>query len=159
MLVPTLLEVGTEDQRRQWIGPTIRGDVIWCQGYSEPGSGSDLAAASTRAVLDGDDFVVNGQKIWTSSAHYADMMFLLCRTEPEPAEARGAVVPAAVDANAGHRDAAAEDDDRAQRVQRGVFYRCARAREADRAGTRQGLVCREHHSEARTADDRRRRAS
>lgn len=83
MLVPTLLEVGTEDQRRQWIGPTIRGEVIWCQGYSEPGSGSDLAAASTRAVLDGDHFVVNGQKIWTSSAHYADMMFLLCRTEPD----------------------------------------------------------------------------
>src|SRR5271168_1430131 len=83
MLVPTLLEVGTEDQRRQWIGPTVRGEVIWCQGYSEPGSGSDLAAASTRAVLDGDDFVVNGQKIWTNSAHYADMMFLLCRTEPD----------------------------------------------------------------------------
>ena len=83
MLVPTLLEVGTEAQRRQWIGPTIRGEVIWCQGYSEPGSGSDLAAASTRAVLDGGDFVVNGQKIWTSSAHYADMMFLLCRTEPD----------------------------------------------------------------------------
>jgi alkylation response protein AidB-like acyl-CoA dehydrogenase len=83
MLVPTLLEVGTEAQRRQWIGPTIRGEVIWCQGYSEPGSGSDLAAASTRAVPDGDDFVVNGQKIWTSSAHYADMMFLLCRTEPD----------------------------------------------------------------------------
>jgi alkylation response protein AidB-like acyl-CoA dehydrogenase len=83
MLVPTLLEVGTEEQRRQWIGPTIRGEVIWCQGYSEPGSGSDLAAASTKAVLDGDDFVVNGQKIWTSSAHYADMMFLLCRTEPD----------------------------------------------------------------------------
>lgn len=83
MLVPTLLEVGTEQQRRQWIGPTIRGEVIWCQGYSEPGSGSDLAAASTRAILDGDDFVVNGQKIWTSSAHYADMIFLLCRTEPD----------------------------------------------------------------------------
>ena len=83
MLVPTLLEVGTEEQRRQWIGPTIRGEVIWCQGYSEPGSGSDLAAASTRAVLDGADFVVNGQKVWTSSAHYADMMFLLCRTEPD----------------------------------------------------------------------------
>src|SRR5579863_2986039 len=89
MLVPTLLEVGTEDQRRQWIGPTIRGEVIWCQGYSEPGSGSDLAAASTRAVLDGDDFVVNGQKIWTSSAHYADMMFLLCRTEPDAAKHDG----------------------------------------------------------------------
>jgi alkylation response protein AidB-like acyl-CoA dehydrogenase len=83
MLVPTLLEVGTEEQRRRWIAPTIRGEIIWCQGYSEPGAGSDLAAVRTRAVLDGDHFVVDGQKIWTSSAHYADMMFLLCRTEPD----------------------------------------------------------------------------
>ena len=83
MLVPTLLEVGREDQKKQWVETTIRGETIWCQGYSEPGSGSDLAAARTRADLDGDHFVVNGQKIWTSSAHYADMMFLLCRTEPD----------------------------------------------------------------------------
>ncbi len=89
MLVPTLLEVGSEEQRRQWVEPTIRGDVIWCQGYSEPGSGSDLAAASTRAVLAGDAWVVNGHKIWTSSAHYADMMFLLCRTEPEARKHEG----------------------------------------------------------------------
>lgn len=83
MLVPTLLEVGTEEQKRRWVGPTIRGEVIWCQGYSEPGSGSDLAAAQTRAHVEGGDFVINGQKIWTSSAHYADMMFLLCRTDPD----------------------------------------------------------------------------
>jgi alkylation response protein AidB-like acyl-CoA dehydrogenase len=57
--------------------------MFWCQGYSEPGSGSDLASVQTRGVLDGDDFVINGQKIWTSSAQFADMMFLLCRTEPE----------------------------------------------------------------------------
>ncbi len=82
MLVPTLLEVGTEEQKRHWIGPTIRGEVIWCQGYSEPGSGSDLAAAHTRAAVQDGQFVINGQKIWTSSAHFADMMFLLCRTEP-----------------------------------------------------------------------------
>lgn len=81
MLVPTLLEVGREDQKRAWVETTIRGETIWCQGYSEPGSGSDLAAAKTRAEVDGGEFVVNGQKIWTSSAHYADMMFLLCRTE------------------------------------------------------------------------------
>src|SRR3546814_16780195 len=74
MLGPTLLEVGREDQKKQWVETTIRGETIWCQGYSEPGSGSDLAAARTRADLDGDHFVVNGQKIWTSSAHYADMM-------------------------------------------------------------------------------------
>lgn len=83
MLVPTLLEVGSEEQRRRWVAPTIRGEIIWCQGYSEPGAGSDLAAVRTRAVLDDGHFVVNGQKIWTSSAHYADMMFLLCRTEPD----------------------------------------------------------------------------
>jgi alkylation response protein AidB-like acyl-CoA dehydrogenase len=89
MLVPTLLEVGSEEQRRQWVEPTIRGELIWCQGYSEPGSGSDLAAASTRAVLVGDAWVVNGHKIWTSSAHYADMMFLLCRTEPDATKHEG----------------------------------------------------------------------
>jgi alkylation response protein AidB-like acyl-CoA dehydrogenase len=83
MLVPTLLDVGREEQRRRWVGPTIRGEVIWCQGYSEPGAGSDLASVQTRAVVDDGHFVVNGQKIWTSSAHYADMMFLLCRTEPD----------------------------------------------------------------------------
>ena len=80
MLVPTLLEHGTEDQKKRWIGPTIRGEVVWCQGYSEPGAGSDLASITTRGVVDGDDFVVNGQKIWTTSAHLADMMFLLVRT-------------------------------------------------------------------------------
>ncbi len=83
MLVPTLLEVGTEDQKRTWIGPTLRGEIIWCQGYSEPGSGSDLASLTTRAHEDGDDFVINGQKIWTSTAHLADMMFCLVRTEPD----------------------------------------------------------------------------
>jgi alkylation response protein AidB-like acyl-CoA dehydrogenase len=83
MLVPTLLEVGTEAQKRRWIEPTIRGDIVWCQGYSEPGSGSDLANARTSARVEDGQFVINGQKIWTSSAHYADMMFLLCRTEPD----------------------------------------------------------------------------
>lgn len=83
MLVPTLLEVGTEAQRQRWIGPTIRGETVWCQGYSEPEAGSDLAALRTRAQVEDEHFVINGQKIWTSSAHYADMMFLLCRTEPE----------------------------------------------------------------------------
>ena len=89
MLVPTLLEVGTAEQKRRWVGPTIRGEIIWCQGYSEPGSGSDLAAAQTRATVEDGHFVVNGQKIWTSSAHYADMMFLLCRTEPDKAKHAG----------------------------------------------------------------------
>ena len=89
MLAPTLLELGSEAQRRQWIGPTIRGEVIWCQGYSEPGSGSDLASLKTRASEDGDDFLINGQKIWTSSAHFADMIFCLVRTEPDAPKHQG----------------------------------------------------------------------
>ncbi|TDH64436.1 acyl-CoA dehydrogenase [Dankookia rubra] len=83
MLVPTLLEVGNEEQRRRWIGPTIRGELHWAQGYSEPEAGSDLASLRTRAHVEDGNFVINGQKIWTSSAHYADMMFLLVRTEPD----------------------------------------------------------------------------
>jgi len=82
MLVPTLLEHGTEEQKQCWIGPTLRGEVVWCQGYSEPGSGSDLASVQTRGVEDGDDFLVSGQKIWTTTAQQSDMMFGLIRTEP-----------------------------------------------------------------------------
>jgi alkylation response protein AidB-like acyl-CoA dehydrogenase len=82
MLVPTLLEHGSEEQKRAWVGPTIRGEVVWCQGYSEPNAGSDLANVQTRAVEDGGDFAINGQKIWTTTAHLADMMFALIRTEP-----------------------------------------------------------------------------
>ena len=89
MLVPTLLEVGTDEQKREYVGPTIRGDIIWCQGYSEPGNGSDLANAQTKAELQDGNWIVNGQKIWTSSAHYADMMFLLCRTEPQASKHEG----------------------------------------------------------------------
>jgi alkylation response protein AidB-like acyl-CoA dehydrogenase len=82
-LVPTLLDHGTNEQREKFIAPTIQGELRWCQGYSEPGSGSDLASLQTRAVLEGDHWVINGQKIWTSGAQVADMMFCLCRTEPE----------------------------------------------------------------------------
>jgi alkylation response protein AidB-like acyl-CoA dehydrogenase len=89
MLVPTLLEVGSEEQKQQWVEKTIRGDIIWCQGYSEPGAGSDLASLSTRGVLQDGHWIINGQKIWTSSAHYADMMFLLCRTEPDKPKHHG----------------------------------------------------------------------
>lgn len=83
MLVPTLLEVGSEEQKQRWIGPTLRGEVVWCQGYSEPGAGSDLASLQTKAFEDGDDFVISGSKIWTSTAAQADMIFCLVRTEPD----------------------------------------------------------------------------
>lgn len=89
MLVPVLLEMGSEAQKKQFVGPTIRGEMLWCQGYSEPGAGSDLASLSTKAVLDGDDWVINGQKIWTSTAHLADWIFCLVRTEPTKPKHQG----------------------------------------------------------------------
>ena len=83
MLVPTLLERGAEWQKTKWVPGTILGDIQWCQGYSEPGSGSDLASLKTRGERVGDDWVINGQKIWTSGARTADFMFCLVRTEPD----------------------------------------------------------------------------
>lgn len=82
-LVPTLLETGTEEHKKRFIPPTLTGDMLWCQGYSEPNAGSDLSSLQTRGVLDGDEWVVNGQKIWTSTAMTSDWMFCLVRTEPD----------------------------------------------------------------------------
>jgi alkylation response protein AidB-like acyl-CoA dehydrogenase len=83
MLVPTLLECGTEEQRRAYVERTLTGEITWCQGYSEPGAGSDLASLQSRAELVGDEWVLNGHKIWTTQAHEAEMMFGLFRTEPD----------------------------------------------------------------------------
>ena len=83
MLVPTLLELGTEEQKKQYIEKTLLGEIIWCQGYSEPNAGSDLASLQTKGELIDGNWVINGQKIWTSTAQYSQMMFCLVRTEPE----------------------------------------------------------------------------
>ena len=89
MLVPTLLELGTEEQKHKFIKPTLHGEMIWCQGYSEPNAGSDLASLQTKGELIDGKWIINGQKIWTSTAQYAQMMFCLVRTEPEASKHAG----------------------------------------------------------------------
>lgn len=83
MIGPVLIAFGTEEQKRKYLPAMRQGDLWWAQGFSEPGSGSDLASLATRAVLDGDAYVVNGTKIWQTQAHYAEMMFALVRTKPD----------------------------------------------------------------------------
>jgi len=89
IIAPSILDYGNEEQIRDYAMPILRGERAACLGMSEPGAGSDLAALSTRAVLDGDQFVINGQKVWTSGANYADFCFLFCRTDQTAAKHKG----------------------------------------------------------------------
>jgi alkylation response protein AidB-like acyl-CoA dehydrogenase len=89
IVAPSIKDSGTPEQQERFLGPTLRGEISWCLGMSEPGAGSDLASLSTRAVLDGDHFVVNGQKVWTSGAHHADWCLCFVRTDPDVPKHKG----------------------------------------------------------------------
>ncbi len=89
MCLPTIMKVGNEADKERFVRPAVHGDEIWCQLFSEPSSGSDVAAARTRAVRDSDEWVINGQKVWTSGAHYSDFGLLLARTDPDVPKHKG----------------------------------------------------------------------
>ena len=89
IVAPTMIQHGSEEQKQKYLKRILRAEDIWCQGFSEPGAGSDLASLKTNAVLDGDNFVVNGQKVWTSAGHIADMCVLLVRTNRDAPKREG----------------------------------------------------------------------
>ena len=126
-LGPLLISHGTPEQRAYWLPRIISGEHVWCQGYSEPNAGSDLASLRTEAVADGDDFIVNGQKIWTTLAHNATHIYLLVRTDKTGEEAGGHQLPARRSDVAGRHGAPDPQHRRRRGVLRGLLRRRARA--------------------------------
>ena len=115
-------------RRRKHLPPILTGDVTWCQGYSETGAGSDLASLTTRAELDGDDFIVNGHKMWTTNGHFADWMFALVRTDPKAQPRHAGISMLLIDLKSPGVTVQADPDHQGRRgIRRGVVRRRARA--------------------------------
>ena len=140
MLVPTLLEKGAEWQKQKFVPPTAMDEMHWCQGYSEPGSGSDLASLKTRAELVGDEWVIHGQKIWTTNAVEADYMFCLCRTEPDAPKHAGISYLLVPMKQPGVEVRPLRQMNGERRLQRGVPHRRAHAEGPHRRRARRGLA-------------------
>ena len=127
MLGPALLKFGTEEQKKHFLPEIARGEIRWCQGYSEPGAGSDLAGLQTKAEDKGDHWLVNGQKVWTSYADKADWIFCLVRTSTE-VQARGHQLPPVRHGDAGRLDQADPADQRQLALLRDLLRRREGAR-------------------------------
>ena len=159
MLGPALLKYGTEAQKKEHLPKIAAGLIRWCQGYSEPNAGSDLASLQTRAESDGDDFVINGQKIWTSYANYADWIFCLVRTDPAAKKHDGISFILFDMASKGVIDQADPADLRLFAVLRNLLRQCPRAEIACGRHRQPRLGCREISAAARARDDLGHRAS
>ena len=142
---PIIIAAGTEEQKKRFLPGILSGDATWCQGYSEAGAGSDLASLQTRAVLDGDHFVVNGHKMWTTNGHYADWMFALVRTDPEAKPRHAGITMLLIDMHSpGHHRAADPNLEGRRRIRRGILRRCPRAEREYARRPQSGLAHRRH---------------
>ena len=151
LAAPTILAHGAPELKATLLRRILTGEDMWCQLFSEPGSGSDLAGLTTRADLDGDEWVVNGQKVWNTSAHHAELGLLLARTELGRDEAQGDHLLRRPDAAGGRRGAAIAADERTLVVQRGLLQRRTGARRQRDRGTGRGVGRGRHDVDVRAA--------
>ena len=157
MIAPTLRACGTDEQQQRYLTKLLRGEEIWSQLFSEPGAGSDVASLSTTAVRDGDEWVINGQKVWTSGAQYSDFGEIICRTNPEAEKHKG-ITAFIVDMRApGVTIKPLKQMNGGSRLQRSVLRRRARAGRARARRRARRLDRRDHHAHERAGRHRLRR--
>ena len=151
---PTIVTHGSDEAKQRFLRPMFTGEEKWCQLFSEPGAGSDFAGLATKAERDGDEWIVNGQKVWNTMAHLADFGMLVTRTDPDAPKHKG-MTYFALDMHAdGRRGAAAASDHRRGRVQRGLHDRCPGARRAPHRRRRRRLAGESHDADERAQRDR-----
>ena len=156
MVAPTILAHATDEVKERYLQSLWRGDIVACQLFSEPGAGSDLAGLQTKAVRDGDEWIVTGQKVWTSGAHLSDIGEIICRTDPDAPKHKGLTGLRRRHARPGRGDPAPAADDGRRVVQRGLLHRGPHPRLPPAGRRERGLDGGPHHPDERAGRHRRR---